>query len=228
MADDEPTDEGAPPAAAPAAAAAEPSAEAAPAEQRARSRTTPQQRIEAARDMLDRGYTPEQVRAWMCATTPDKDWRTTPRNARVYLDRALELVDGEVLAPKSRKQARTRGMLTLFARRALELANKGALESKAAGLITAGVAALDKIARIDGAYAFDASTLLPASATVATPEEALRLIQHAAALAEMAQRRGALTAAPPPPPVIDASAVDADDEDEPDAGGLEAEPGDAN
>lgn len=178
--------------------------------------------------MLDRGYTPEQVRAWMCATTPDKDWRTTPRNARVYLDRALELVDGEVLAPKSRKQARTRGMLTLFARRALELANKGALESKAAGLITAGVAALDKIARIDGAYAFDASMLQPASATVSTPEEALRLIQHAAALAEMAQRRGALTAAPQPPPVIDASATEVDDEDEPDSAELDADPGDAN
>ena len=177
--------------------------------------------------MLDRGYTPEQVRAWMFATTPDKDWRTTSRNARAYLDRALELVDGEVLAPKSRKQARTRGMLTLFARRALELANKGTLESKAAGLITAGVAALDKIARIDCAYAFDASTLLPASATVATPEEALRLIQHAAALAEMAQRRGALTAAPQPPPVIDATAAEVDDEDEPDAE-LDAEPGDAN
>lgn len=224
MADDEPTGEGTAPAAAPAGAAAQP----APADPPpARSRTTPQQRIEAARDMLDRGYTPEQVRAWMCATTPDKDWRTTARNARAYLDRALELVDGEVLAPKSRKQARTRGMLTLFARRALELANKGALEGKAAGLITAGVAALDKIARIDGAYAFDASTLLPASATVATPEEALRLIQHAAALAEMAQRRGALTAAPQPPPVIDATAAEVDDEDEPDAE-LDAEPGDAN
>ncbi len=225
MADDEPTGEGAAPAAAPAAAAAQPE----PAQQPpVRARTTPQQRIEAARDMLDRGYTPEQVRAWMCSTTPDKDWRTTPRNARAYLDRALELVDGEVLAPKSRKQARTRGMLTLFARRALELANKGTLESKAAGLITAGVAALDKIARIDGAYAFDASTLLPASATVATPEEALRLIQHAAALAEMAQRRGALTAAPQPPPVIDASATEVDDEDEPDAAELDADPGDAN
>lgn len=178
--------------------------------------------------MLDRGYTPAQVRAWCTTDTPDKSWKTTPRNAREYVDRALELIDDEVVAPKNRKQARTRGTLTLFARRALELAYKKELENKAAGLITAGVSAMDKIARIDGAYAFDASTLLPASATVATPEEAIRLIQHAAAIAEMAQRRGALPAVNVPPPVIDASATEPDDEDDEPAAELDPGPRDTN
>ena len=189
--------------------------------------STPEQRVEGARDMLDGGYTPAQVVGWMMTATPDKDWKTTRAGARIILEKALERIDGEVTAPKSRKQARTRGMLTLFARRALELSYDPKLTAKAAGFLTAGVAALDKIARIDGAYAFDASTLLPASSTVATPEEALRLIQHAAALADMAVRRGALTSAPQPPPVIDATSSDVeDDEDaEPELG---VEPGDAN
>ncbi len=205
---------------------ADPPAAAAAPPPKARAKS-PQERIDAARDRLDQGYSPAQVRAWLTTATDDKDWKTTPRTAREYVDRALELVDGEVVAPKSRKQARTRGMLTLFARRALELASKDKLEAKAAGYITAGVAALDKIARIDGAYAFDASTLLPASSMVSTPEEALRLIQHAAALAEMAQRRGVLAAAPTPAPVIDATATEDDDEGEPDVE-LDADPGDAN
>ena len=81
--------------------------------------------------MLDPGYTPTQVIGWMMTDTPDKDWKTTRAGARIILEKALERIDGEVTAPKSRKQARTRGMLTLFARRALELAYDPKLAAKA-------------------------------------------------------------------------------------------------
>ncbi len=178
------------------------------------------------RDMLDRGYSTTQVRAWAISKTPDKGWQVSKHTAGVYLNAALEAIDDEVIATKVRKQARTRGALTLLARRALELANDKELKHKAAGLITAGVAALDKIARIDGSYAYDPSSMLPPSINPTTPEEAVRIIAHAQATAELAMRRGALVAAPPPAPVIDATAVEVDDDEEDE--GAELDDGDAN
>jgi len=181
-------------------------------------------KIDACRDMLDRGYTPAQVIAWASRDTVDKKWRVGRTTARGYVDRALEQIDGEVVQPKNRKQARNRGMLTLFARRAYELCVDGEMKHKAAGLITAGVAAMDKINRIDGAYAFDGSSLLPPSVNPATVEDAFRIVAHAQATLELARRRGALVAAPTPPPVIEISESDAEESDEID----EPVTGDAN
>lgn len=173
-------------------------------------------RIAATREMLGLGYAPDQVIAWLESTglMPDgtpKDWTTNRSNARKYVDRALESIDGEVAAPKNRKQARTRAMLTMMFQRAAKLALDDKHASKAAALITAAVAAADKIARIDGAYAFDGSMLLPTGIEPATPEEAMRIVAHAQATLDLSQRRKALgPAKPPPPPVIDVPADEAD------------------
>jgi hypothetical protein len=190
--------------------------------------TTKAERISAVRDLLDQGYSLQQVRAWAVARTPDKGWQVSKHTAGIYINSALELIDAEVVAPKARKQARTRGMLTLFARRAYELATAGDLKHKAAGLITAGVAALDKIARIDGAYAYDSSSLLPPSTSATTPEEAVRIVAHATALMELALRRGALVSADVSPPVIDATSAEVDDEDGGDIDETSIESDDAN
>lgn len=163
--------------------------------------------------MLDRGFSIAEVRAWAIAKTPDKGWQVSKHTAGVYINAALETIEREVIAPKERKQARVRGMLTLFARRAYELATNPTQAHKAAGLITAGVAALDKIAKIDGSYAYDPSTMLPPSVNPTTPEEAVRIVAHAHATMELARRRGALVVAPDPKPVIDASAVEVDEDD---------------
>lgn len=176
--------------------------------------------------MLDRGYSISQVRAWATSKTDDKGWQVSKHTAGVYINAALELVESEVVAPKQRKQARVRGMLVLFARRAYELAMDKDQKHKAAGLITAGVAALDKMAKIDGSYAFDPSTLLPVGSAPTTPEEAVRIVAHANATMELAIRRGALIAAPQPAPVIDATSVEVDDEE--DDEGSELDDGDAN
>lgn len=204
-------------------------------------RPTRPQQISLARDMLGRGYAPDQVIGWLerpgiipvdlaaeMGISPDKQWVVTRSNARLCIDRALESIDGEVAAPKNRKQARTRAMLTMMFQRAAALALDPANVGRAAQLITAAVAAADKIARIDGAYAYDGSLLLPSGIQAASAEEAVRLVAHAQATVELALRRGAMVPkGQAPPPVIDASSVEVDGEDEPDE--VPAEPsGDAN
>lgn len=212
----------------------------APALDPAKLPTVPQ-RIDLARDMLGRGYAPDQVIGWLERTgiipediatkmgiSPSKGWVVKRSAARLCLDKALESIDGEVAAPKNRKQARTRAMLTMMFQRAAALALDPANVSRAAQLITAAVAAADKIARIDGAYAYDGSLLLPSGVQAASAEEAVRLVTHAQATVELALRRGAMAArGPTPPPVIDATSVEVDGEDDPDE--VAAEPsGDAN
>lgn len=189
----------------------------------------PALRIELARHMLGLGYTPDQVINWLerpgilpedlardLGISPRKEWRIGRTAARSTLDRALETAESEVAAPKSRKQARTRAMLTMVFQKAMALINDN--PGKAAGLLNAAVAAADKIARIDGAYAYDGSLLLPSGIQPASPEEAARIIAHAQATLDLAKRRGVLSAKPIPPPVIDATAVDVevDGEDTPD------------
>lgn len=189
--------------------------------------------IAGAREMLGLGYAPDQVIAWLeqPGINPDgtaKTWKCNRTAARTALDRALESVDGEVAAPKNRKQARTRAMLTMMFQRAARLALDDKHVGKAAQLITAAVAAADKIARIDGAYAFDGSLLLPSGIEPASADEAIRIVAHAQATIELAQRRKTLAAtAPVPPPVIEATAVEVDGED--DAAEIPSSPaGDAN
>lgn len=169
-------------------------------------------RIELTRRMLGRGYSPSQVIGWLEHDTPDKTWKCGRSTARGYVDKALEADTAEVTQPKDRKQARSRAMLTMAFQRAMELALDPAMKHRAAGLLTAAIAATDKIARIDGAYAFDASALVPVGLNPATAEDALRIIQHAHATAMLAQRRGAmLPARPLSPPVIDVTSEDGDD-----------------
>ncbi|HSD86083.1 MAG TPA: hypothetical protein VLB44_01165 [Kofleriaceae bacterium] len=189
-------------------------------------RLTKAERIEAVREMLDRGYSTAEVRTWASSKTDDKGWQVSRICAGRYVNAALESIDAEVVAPKNRKQARVRGMLALFARRAYDLATDDGQKHKAAGLITAGVAALDKIARIDGSYAYDPSSMLPPSVNPTTPEDAVRLVAHAQALVELAKRRGALVSASVPPPVIDATAVEVDEDDADE--GAELDDDDAN
>lgn len=183
-------------------------------------------RIEAIRERLEQGWSVAQVREWATGDN-EKSWQISKPTAARYINAALELIQGEVVAPKEHKQSRTRAMLTLFARRAYDLATDPEQKHKAAGLITAGVAALDKIAKIDGSYAYDPSTMLPPSVNPATPEEAVRIVTHAHATMELAIRRGALITAPEPKPVIDATAVEVDEDD--DSEGAELDDGsDAN
>ena len=170
-------------------------------------------RIEAARTMLSKGYSPSQVIAWLESKTADKPWVIKRSAARKDVDAAMESLDSEVVQPKNRKQARVRAMMTMAFQRAIELAHDPKQVGKAAGLLTAAIAAADKIARIDGSYAFDGSSMLPTSTMAATAEEAHRLVAHAQGLLELAQRRGALAPATTPP-VIDATAVEVDDADE--------------
>lgn len=178
-------------------------------------------RIEATREMLARGYSPHQVILWLEAESGDKHWKVGRSTARGYVDRALETMESEVAAPKSRKQARVRAMLTMFAQRAYELAMEPGHAKHAAALITAGVAALDKIARVDGSYEFDGATELPSSINPATPEEAVRIVDHAQATIRLALKRGAMTAKPP---VIETTAIAVDEDD--DGPGVPIEPGD--
>lgn len=176
---------------------------------RGTSREETAARIGATREMLGLGYAPDQVIAWLEHTgmMPDgqpKTWTTNRSSARKFVDRALESLDGEVAAPKNRKQARTRAMLTMMFQRAAKLAMDDKHAGKAAALITAAVAAADKIARIDGAYAFDGSLLLPTGIEPVSAEEAARIVAHAQATIELSQRRKALGPPKPvPPPVID-------------------------
>lgn len=169
--------------------------------------------------MLGRGYAPDQVIAWLerPGFLPDgseKTWTIGRSTARGYVDLALESIDGEVAAPKNRKQARTRAMLTMMFQRAAALALDDKNISRAAQLITAAVAAADKIARIDGAYAYDGSLLLPTGIDPASADDARRIVEHAAATVELARRRGVLAASKPvPPPVIDAEATEVEDDD---------------
>lgn len=176
------------------------------------------QRVEIARRRLVGGDAPSQVIDWLSRVEEGKPWKLTRRTARDYVDLAMAQLSAEVVQPKDRKQARVRAMLTLAFQRAMTLAHRDGLEHKAAGLLTAAIAAVDKIAKVDGAYAFDGSTLVPTVVNVATPEEAARLVAHAQATIELATRRGALQpAGPPSPTVIDATAEEADaDEDMPD------------
>ena len=184
------------------------------------------ERIEMIRERLDQGWSIAMVREWAISEN-EKGWQVSKHTAGIYINAALELIQGEVVAPKERKQARVRGMLTLFARRAYELATDKGQVHKAAGLITAGVAALDKIAKIDGSYAYDPSSMLPPSVNPATPEEAARIVAHAHSTMELAMRRGALVVAPAPKPVIDTTSVEVDEED--DGEGAELDDGsDAN
>jgi hypothetical protein len=173
--------------------------------------------LAGAREMLGLGYSPDQVITWLehTGTHPDgkpKTWVCGRTAARTALNGALETLDGEVAAPKNRKQARTRAMLTMMFQRAAKLAMDDTNKSKAAQLITAAVAAADKIARIDGAYAYDGSLLLPTGIEPASAEEAARIVAHAQATIELAQRRKSLASSPVPPPVVDASAVEVDDD----------------
>lgn len=170
-------------------------------------------RVEACRDMLARGYTPSQVISWLERDTVDKTWKVGRSTARGYVDLALEQDAAEVAQPKNRKQARTRAMLTMVFQKAMDLAGRG--DARAAGLLNAAIQACDKIARIDGSYAFDASSLLPPSINPATPDEAIRIVAHAQATIDLARRRGALVAKNPvPPPVIDATATEIESEDD--------------
>ena len=170
------------------------------------------ERIDLVRDMLARGYTPNQVMTWMQRDTVDKDWKIGHTTARAYLNAALEQDHAEVAQPKDRKQARTRAMLTLVYQKAMDLAARG--DGRAAGLLNAAIQACDKIARIDGAYGFDASSLLPPTINPATPEDAVRLVAHAQATIDLARRRGALVAKNPPPPVIDVDATEREDDED--------------
>lgn len=175
--------------------------------------------LAGAREMLGLGYAPDQVISWLehTGTHPDgkpKTWACGRTAARTAINHALETLDGEVAAPKNRKQARTRAMLTMMFQRAAKLAMDDTNKSRAAQLITAAVAAADKIARIDGAYAYDGSLLLPSGIEPASVEEAVRLVAHAQATIDLAQRRKSLApSSPPPPPIVDASATE-DDEDQ--------------
>lgn len=184
------------------------------------------ERIELVRQQLARGYSPAQVITWLVSIGEGKAWKVGRSTARNYVDRALEALNGEVVQTRDRKQARVRAMFTMAFQRAMELAGKADLEHKAAGLLTAAISAADKIARVDGSYEYDASTLAPATAAPATADEAARLINHASATLELAIRRGAITVKPAAPPVIDATeAEDASDgEPEPD----DEIPGNAN
>lgn len=190
------------------------------------------ERIAATREMFGLGYAPDQVIAWLEHTGKmpdgsDKTWTTNRSGARDYVNRALESVDGEVAAPKNRKQARTRAMLTMMFQRAARLALDDKNINRAAQLITAAVAAADKIARIDGAYAYDGSLMLPSGVEPADADEAIRIVAHAQATIELAQRRRALGQFKPvPPPVIDI-APEPDGEDVPDEI-PRTPPGDAN
>lgn len=172
-------------------------------------------RIDSTREMLGRGYSPEQVIRWLESDTVDKDWKVGRSTARGYVDLAMESLEGEIAAPKSRKQARTRAMLTMVFQRAMTLASDNKNVAKAAGLLTAAIQAADKIARIDGSYAFDGSSLLPPAINPATPEEAVKIVAHAQATIDLALRRGALVAKNAnPPPVIDASSSEVEEEDD--------------
>lgn len=184
------------------------------------------QRIDEARRMLARGHSPSQVITWLTSIGEGKTWKVGRSTARGYVDRALEELNGEVVQPRARKQARVRAMFTMAFQRAMELASKGALEHKAAGLLTAAISAADKIARVDGSYDFDASGLGPAAAAPTSPDEAARLINHAAATLELAIRRGAIVVSKPTPPVVDATELEADGEG--DDEGPDEVPGDAN
>lgn len=173
------------------------------------------QRVEAARSMLARGYSPAQVIDWLESPAIDKTWTVRRTSARKYVNEALEAMDGEVVQPKNRKQARVRAMLTMAFQRAIELAHDPKHVGKAAGLLTAAIAAADKIARVDGSYAFDGSSMIPASTGAASAEDAARLVAHAQGLLELATRRGAMPQVAAGPPVIDATAVEVDEpEDE--------------
>lgn len=175
--------------------------------------------------MLARGYSPSQVIGWLESDTPDKTWKIGRSTARLTVDRALETTTAEVAQPKDRKQARTRAMQTMIYQRAMELAFDPELKHKAAGYLTAAMQAADKIAKIDGAYAFDASSLVPPGLNPATPDDAIRIIAHAHATAQMAMRRGVMVLAKPlPPPVIE---VDDEPEEQTEPEATEA-PGDAN
>lgn len=187
------------------------------------------ERVDLVRDMLEQGYSIAQTRAW-CMSAVGKSWSVGARMAQRYIDRALEVIDSAVAQPKNRKQAQTRAMLTLFARRAYELAVDDGQKHKAAGLITSGVAALDKIARIDGSYEFDPAGAGGPSINPATPEDAIRIVAHAQAMLDLARRRGALVAAKPvPPPVIDVEGEEVDEyDDEGEAADDEADPGGTN
>jgi hypothetical protein len=171
-------------------------------------------RVEAARAMLGRGYSPSQVIAWLESPAIDKTWVVKRSSARKYVDEALEALDSEVVQPKNRKQARVRAMLTMVFQRAIELAHDPRQASKAAGLLTAAVAAADKIARVDGSYAFDGSSMIPASTGAASAEDAHRLVAHAQGLLELATRRGAMPQVTAGPPVIDATSVEVDEPDD--------------
>jgi hypothetical protein len=173
------------------------------------------ERVESAREMLSKGYAPDQVISWLETESPGKTWKVGRSTARGYVDRALETQDGEVAQPKNRKQARTRAMLTMMFQRAASLALDDKNVARAPQLINAAIAAADKIARIDGSYAFDASSMLPPSINPATAEEAIRIVAHAQATIDLARRRGALIAKTAAPPVIETTAVETDgDEDD--------------
>lgn len=173
----------------------------------------PAKRIESAREMLAKGYSQSQVIDWLEAPAEGKAWVIKRSAARKDVDRALEALDGEVAQPKNRKQARVRAMLTIAFQRAIDLALDPKMATKAAGFLTAAIAAADKIARVDGSYAFDGSSMLPTSTMAASAEDAQRLVAHAQGLLELATRRGAI-APPSGPPVIDATAVEVEESED--------------
>lgn len=163
--------------------------------------------------MLAKGYSPSQVIDWLESTAEGKEWVVKRSAARKDVDEAMESLDSEVAQPKNRKQARVRAMFTIAFQRAITLAQDPAMTAKAAGLLTAAIAAADKIARVDGSYAFDGSSMLPTSTVAASAEEAHRLLAHAQGLLELATRRNAISP-PSGPPVIDATAVEVEDDEE--------------
>jgi hypothetical protein len=167
-------------------------------------------RIELVRQQIARGYSPTHVITWLTRPSTAKPWSVSKGTAKTYLEKAMAEDYATTVQPRDKKQAQSRARLSMVFNRAMALAEVQPL--KAAGLLTAAIAAIDKIARIDGAYEFDASTLVPRAITVASPEEAVRIVKHASATVELAQRRGAI-AAPrrDQPTVIDAVARDVDE-----------------
>jgi hypothetical protein len=172
-------------------------------------------RVELCRRMLAMGYSTANVVAWLERDTVDKTWKVSRATAHGYVNKAMAVQDAEIVQPKNRKQARARAWLVQVVQRSMELAHDPKLTGKAAQNMAVAVAAIDKIARIDGSYEYDPSTMIPADATPRSPEEAIALVNHAKASIELAQRRGAIVVSKDPQPtVIDAESTEvADPED---------------
>jgi hypothetical protein len=142
--------------------------------------------VETVIDWCQRKYaaTPQQ---------PAKEWVVSRQTARTYVNKAFEAISGEDVAPKDRKRARNRAMITLIIQRLMANGSPTALIGALKGM--------DQLCKIDASY--DPAQLGAAGSSTMTPEDAAARIEHAHATLQLARSRGVIAAPASGRPVID-------------------------